>query len=288
MGNQSVRLQMSTETRIALEHLSVEYGCLYGGKPHISGLLAQLADGRLELKARNSSKPYLLNAPLLKLTFYLPDGLKGGFSQVASAISGSGGNVFKFDVSTKAGLAQAQVLVALPESSNLSALVTSLQEIKVRDVMEFNNEEEILMAINRLNGSDLYPVSIFSRNNPSEGGLNPREQRSLADRVADEIIDRPLLFDLTCTIGLRLIVSNQVGTLFTVTRTIAEQGFSVSSAKQEFDAVEGNDIIELLLTLHPLKPSNLATEIQKINLIEAILLKVAAIKSIQRLGMDYL
>ena len=67
MVNQSVRVQMSSETKLVLENLAQENGCLYGGKPHISGLLAQIADGRLVLNRAIPPQHSLPRAPLLKL-----------------------------------------------------------------------------------------------------------------------------------------------------------------------------------------------------------------------------
>ncbi|MCU0566834.1 MAG: hypothetical protein MUF49_09580 [Oculatellaceae cyanobacterium Prado106] len=69
--------------------------------------------------------------------------------------------------------------------------------------------------------------------------------------MISHITAESLVLDLACTIGIKLIARNQVGTLAKVTRDIAEQGFFISLVKQHFDPVEQNDIIELLLTLHP-------------------------------------
>jgi hypothetical protein len=288
MGNHSVRLQMSSQTRQALELISLDYGCLYGGKPHISGLLAQIADGRLELKPRISLRPHLLNDPLLKLTFCLPGRLRGGLFQVSSAICNAGANIFKVNVSDKAGIANAQVLISLPESCDLGTLVKMLQRIRIRDVGEFNTKEEILDAIHQWKSTASSPQSSAFRDDPLKDGLDIQQQRMLTDRLVDKTAEQQLLSDLSLTFGLRLIASNQVGVMFKVTREIAEQGFNLSSAVQEFDVSTGNDIIDLMLTLHLRQQIDLAAEVQKINVIEAILLKVSAIKSIQRLGIDYL
>jgi hypothetical protein len=38
---------MSEETKQALEKIALQYGCVYGGKPWIAGLLAKIGDGEL-------------------------------------------------------------------------------------------------------------------------------------------------------------------------------------------------------------------------------------------------
>ena len=46
-GVMTVAMRMSEETREQLEAIALQYGCTYGGKPWIAGLLARIGSGEL-------------------------------------------------------------------------------------------------------------------------------------------------------------------------------------------------------------------------------------------------
>lgn len=52
---ESITLSLSLEHKDELEKLSLEFGCLWGEKPNISGLLKAIADGEILLS--KSGKP---------------------------------------------------------------------------------------------------------------------------------------------------------------------------------------------------------------------------------------
>lgn len=47
LNNPTVAMRMSQETREELEKIALQYGCKYGDKPWIAGLLAKIGDGEL-------------------------------------------------------------------------------------------------------------------------------------------------------------------------------------------------------------------------------------------------
>ncbi|MFZ9738653.1 MAG: hypothetical protein ACO3EZ_11655 [Prochlorotrichaceae cyanobacterium] len=47
LNNETVAMRMSPETKAALEAIADSYGCSYGGKPWIAGLLAKVAQDEL-------------------------------------------------------------------------------------------------------------------------------------------------------------------------------------------------------------------------------------------------
>lgn len=47
LDNPTVAMRMSESTRATLEEIALQYGCKYGGKPWIAGLLAKIAEGEL-------------------------------------------------------------------------------------------------------------------------------------------------------------------------------------------------------------------------------------------------
>lgn len=46
-NNETVSMRMPSETRKALEEIAEEYGCVYGGKPWVAGLLRMIGSGEL-------------------------------------------------------------------------------------------------------------------------------------------------------------------------------------------------------------------------------------------------
>ena len=281
MANQSIRVQMSPETKLFLENLAEKYGCVYGKKPYISGLLTQIADGRLALSRSVPSQNSLRfsGISLLRLRIWLPTGIRGSFAFIASKIADFNGNIFKFQVDSESQPVSAQILLYIPDDADLKKLINTLQEIKIQDVMKFNEADEILAALEQTKN--------LNRNVYKNQEKDVQKLQLRQERLVDEIMNQKLLLDIACTIGLRLIALNQVGILAKVMHEIADQGFFVSSAKQDFD-FEGKDIIELLITLHPTSPSQMPQEIEKVNTIVKILKQIPAIKDVQNLGIDYL
>ena len=47
LDNETVSMRMSLETKEALEKIAEQYGCIYGGKPWIAGLLKIIGSGEL-------------------------------------------------------------------------------------------------------------------------------------------------------------------------------------------------------------------------------------------------
>ncbi len=47
LNNHTVAMRMSDETQATLEKIALQYGCKYGDKPWIAGLLAKIAEGEL-------------------------------------------------------------------------------------------------------------------------------------------------------------------------------------------------------------------------------------------------
>ncbi len=47
LGNETVSMRMSGQTRQTLESIASSYGCFYGGKPWIAGLLDKIGSGTL-------------------------------------------------------------------------------------------------------------------------------------------------------------------------------------------------------------------------------------------------
>lgn len=269
---------MSDYTQQSLEALAHQYGCLYGGKPKIGGLLAQIADGQLTL---HKEVPYISaepSLPLLKLRLWLPVHLRGIFACIAKTIADYKGNIFQAEaVSEVDRRGMASILFSMPEDGNLKALIEALQELRIRDIASFNNEGEILNANIYLEGDTIDN----NLDEPSESGLGTDR-----NRLVERIYRRKLLRKISCTIALRIVAHNQVGVLGKVTRAIAEQGFFMAQVRQEFNAKDNLDIIELLISLEENSLSKMSQEIEKIKTISNTIGKISGIKDVQHLGAD--
>jgi len=269
---------MSDYTQQRLEALARQYGCLYGGKPKIGGLLAHIADGQLTL---NKEVPYIStepSLPLLKLRLWLPVHLRGMFACIARTIADYQGNIFQAEAASEVDRrGVASILFSMPEDGNLKDLIDALQKLCIRDVEGFNNKREILNANIYLEGDTIDD----NLGEPSESGLGTDR-----NRLVERIYSRQLLRKISCTIALRIVARNQIGVLAKVTRAIAEQGFFVAQVRQEFNAKDNLDIIELLISLEENSLSQMSQEIEKIKTIANTLEKIPEIKDVQRLGTD--
>jgi hypothetical protein len=49
LGHEQVSMRMSPQTRKALEEIAEQYGCFYGGKPWLAGLLTKIGFGELKV-----------------------------------------------------------------------------------------------------------------------------------------------------------------------------------------------------------------------------------------------
>jgi hypothetical protein len=206
--------------------------------------------------------------------------LRGSFAQIAQRIAYFGGNIFKATVDSNVAQVIVNILFSMPESSNLSEFLHALQQIQIKDVAPFNSLEEILAAISQTK-------AILHHFEESESDQKA-EKRSVEARLADQVIHRKLLLDISCTIGIRLVSKNQSGVLAKVVNKIAEQGFFISLIQQKFNPEEQTDIIDLLITLEPLASAKVSQEMEKIQTIEATLKKIPEIQNVWRLGMDNL
>lgn len=218
--------------------------------------------------------------PLLKLRVWLSVGLRGSFAQIAQQSAYFGGNIFKATVDSNVEQVIVDVLLSVPENTNLSDFLRALQQLKIKDVAPYNSSEEILAAISHTKAV-LHHFEEF----PSD---QKASKRSVEARLAAQVTHRKLLLNISCTIGLRLVSKNQSGVLAKVMNEIAEQGFFLSLVQQDFNPEEQTDIIDLLLTLEPLASSKMSHEMEKIKTIEATLKKIPEIQNVWRLGMDHL
>lgn len=268
---------MSACTQQRLNDLAVQYNCLYGGKPHISGLLAQIADERLQLKKEVTYEVSEPDIPLLKLRLWFPIPLRGIFARVAQTIANYQGNIFQAQaISEVDRRAVASILFSMPENSDLKKLMNDLQELRLQDVARYNDEDAIFRANchfpeDTLDG-EIDPLSA------SEAGTH-------RNRITERIYNRKLLRKLSCSIALKIIAKNQVGLLAKVTDTIAQQGFFIDSVHQEFDAIDHLDIIELLISLEPPLSLQISQDMEKIQTIAHTLGKIPAIQDVRRLGI---
>ena len=206
--------------------------------------------------------------------------MKGTLAATVQKIADFGGNIFKAKVNSEVDKATAQILLSIPESSDLSAFITALQQIKIKDIVAFNETEEILNALNQTKKLN---YNLYKEQEP-----DTQKKKSVQDRLVANVLNQNLLLDISCTIGLKLVAHNQVGILAKIACEIAEQGFFVSSVKQDFDSSKSHDIIEFLLTLQATPQNEMSKEIPKIYTIVKALKNIPAITEVQRLGVDYL
>lgn len=57
LGNKTVGMRMSEQTKETLEAIAKQYGCFHGNEPWIAGLLAKIANGDLIVVPAPPTKP---------------------------------------------------------------------------------------------------------------------------------------------------------------------------------------------------------------------------------------
>lgn len=281
MSNKSVRVQMSEETKQYLEALAQEYNCLYGGKPHISGLLAHIADGRLLVKNPNArSQEPSSNVPLILLKISLPNNIKGSLAiVVGNVISYFGGNIYRAKTSSHKNVVDITIALQLPDSTDLSQFIQKLQSLKIRDVAnpDLNHPSQITKAVTALYSTNLYSNS-----------YDDNVVTSIEEGYSEQILDKALVVDISCTVALRIVAPNQADVLSKILHEISFNGFYISSLDQEFDVKNRKDIIDVQITLQSINESSLCKRIEKITQIKRTLEKLPPVEEVYRINFTAL
>lgn len=292
MANESVRIQMSPETKKELEKLAEQHGCFYGTKGAIALLLARIADKRLivsEAKAQQSKPP---GSPLLKLSMSMRSGLKGTLAPITKTIATYKGNILEAEVEKGDKTVKAQIALSMPEEQDLERLIEDLQKLKIRDIAAYNQATDLGKLSVEDISEDVPPQQLHSKTpttrKRSRAETDARVVAQLQAVLAKATLDQQLILDISCTIGLKLVIENKPGVLAQVSDAIAREGFYLSSAKQSTDPDSHYCIMELTITLHPTANVTLESEIGNVHTIVTTLNQISSVKDIKRLGIDYL
>jgi predicted amino acid-binding ACT domain protein len=296
MVSKSVRLQMLSETEQYLEEKAQEYKCLYNDKPSISSLLAHIARGELQIVPPSNLKKKISGEFIeIKLTTFL--NLKGITYVVSDKISQLKGNILKVQVQPTDHLGILKFLIDIKEEK-IGNLIKSLQEIKIKDILEFNienleqykkNPEKFIIEVEK----SLAEILQATGNNFNGYNLNSSDKKESMIKVKNDFLitlmeQEHLLKSIYCTLGIKVTTKNQPGVLTKVSREISNQKILISSINLDFDPILEQAIINIFLELRPKLKGDDIIGLEKVKEVIANIEAISEVKGVERLGEEFL
>jgi predicted regulator of amino acid metabolism with ACT domain len=230
------RVKISEQDWATLEHLTKKYGCTYDGKLSISGLLSQIAEGRLKLTAPAAKEN--LNVQLIQLDIEVLSNLNGTLAAITKIIAKHNCNIYRAMAVENSVNSHVRMEIYVPPELPLSELFNSLNKIIINDIFDFNEDaklENLLKVIDE----DQYRRYLKSKT------------KAVIRDWFEEIIDYKsikIVKAITVGIGFQLVTKNQKGTLHELTDKIAQKRASISDIKITYDQKENKSFIYLLLS----------------------------------------
>lgn len=268
MPKKSVRVQMYPETEKYLEQIAKEHNCLYGNKPSIAELLAQIYSGRLIVSKANINLNHKLDNSSIAFLIEVPRYIAGTIAIVSEIIAEHKGNIRAVKNRSRDNLGILQVFLSLPPESDLSKLITELENIRIKQLFHLNETKELQTIAmefeSRLIGGRKKVVSL------------------------DNFLEQKLISNMACVMGFKLVIQDEVGTLAKVANIIAETRLLIYSISENFSDDANEAIIKLFLYLRPTAESSINKQIEKIAGVIKQLEKIEEVKDVEPLSVDSL
>ncbi|MDJ0662861.1 MAG: hypothetical protein QNJ42_25740 [Crocosphaera sp.] len=245
---ESIRVQMSLETKKELERLAKIYNCFYKEKPSFSKLLSKIGSKELAIKPINYGNKQD-NLPLLILSIICPFDVNGIVAKITEIIADNQGNIFAINAKHEAnnlGILKIYLSLEKYEQKRLAKLLTSIYNLNLQSIQDFNNFEKLRDTNDFL--------KIHSKQNQRVAIKNEED-------AIQEIYKQKFVLNISCTFGIEIIVKNKSGILKFITEKIARNKFLISSLIQNFDKIKKEDIIKIFLEIKiPENKSNKITD----------------------------
>jgi uncharacterized protein with ACT and thioredoxin-like domain len=272
------RVKISERANRVLEEIAKQYGCTYNKKLSISGLLSQIAEGRL--KVIRSELTVAPSVPLIELDIEVHSNLNGTLAEIAKKIADSKANIYRVKAVETSKNSKIKILLFVPESCSLAKLVKSLYGITVGDVLDFNEEENL---DNLLEVIDFDYSRIYKR--AKKKGTNVKIRELFEETI--EYKTEKLITNITCTIGFQFIIDNEPGTLDALTHKIAEKRISINSISIDFNANENTNLVNMCLGFCP-STDEVSQKFDSIKKYIKSLKTLDFVKSVRQRSVDYL
>lgn len=159
-----------------------------------------------------------------------------------------------------------QVFLSLPPESSLSNLINDLQNLKIKQLAEFNEK------------NDLESIA-------SEFELIGGRKKIVS---YESFLEKTVITDIACVVGFQLITKDEVGILAKIAYQIAKARLLIYSVSENVGDELGEAKIKLFLYLRSTTESTIPEQIKKIDGVLKQTKKIVGVKTIQPLGVDYL
>lgn len=274
------RVRISDRANQVLEQIAKQYGCTYNKKLSISGLLSQIAEGRLKVIRPELSihKPIAPSVPLIELDIEVHSNLNGTLAKIAKIIALYQANIYKAKAVENNKNSKIKILLSLPENCSLAKLIKSLYEITVGDILDFNEEENLEKLLEVI---DFEYSRIYKRG----GKKGTSEIRKLFENNTEYKTEK-LITNITCTIGFQFIIDNKPGTLDKLTHKIAEKRISINSISIDFNANEDTNLVNMYLGCSP-STAEVSQKFDSIKKYIKSLKTLDFVKSVKQRSVDY-
>ena len=261
------RVRISPETKKCLEQIAREHGCLYGGKPHVGKLLAQIELGRLVINKAILNRNNVSDNSTIGFRIEVPRYLKGTIAIISKKIADHNGNITAVKTRSRNNLGILQVFLSFPPEYNLKNLITELESIKINELAPLNEKSELKSIAYQFESELVGRTSVIS---------------------LDNFLEKKLIHDMACVIGFQLIARDKVGLLAEIANQIAKARLLIYSVSEYVGENIDEAIIKLFLYLRPTAESCIAEQIKKIDDLIKDLKKIDEVKDINPLGVDSL
>lgn len=233
---ESVRVQMSVETKKELKLLAEKYDCFYNEEASLSMLFAKVGRKELTIQPQELTiKPVSFNnyidsnLDLLVLTMHCPFDVNGIAAKVTEKITINQGNIFRINakqIRNNLGILKIHLSLGKYDEfkEDLINLLVDINKITLSDIKKYNNSDKL---------QDTYKFLINKRDN-------------IKDIKIDE---QKIILDVSCIFGIEIVSKNKSGTLNFITDKIASNQVLISSIVQNFDDTKEEDIVKVFLEI---------------------------------------
>jgi hypothetical protein len=229
-SSNTVRVQLRAEDRNKIDKIATQFSCIYGGKPSLSVLLSEIANGRIQVTAINHPDKQKQEGVVIQLVLSVPFYFKGIIYLIADKVSSSNGNILELNTTELINpninpnrreiCGMVNLLVQISSHKQIHGLLKSLDSILLEDLRKFNPDKK--GEIDNLQFQySLHQQSYYTR-------------KSSGDVSLSEI---KLVVDTKCTLGLTVKIANKPGILSEITKTIAEEKILVSHLRVRRDEI---------------------------------------------------
>lgn len=241
------RVKISDQTERTLLQLAEKYNCIYNGRLSISKLLSQIAEGHLKISKTEPTvvKYKSFSVPLIELEIEILSNLNGTLAEIAKRIADAQGNIYRARAIENIKNTNIKIELSIPKNSSLIQLIKSLYEIKIRDVIKFNDGRNLEILMEVIDPEQKRRYKRFKKSNS-----NVKIEDFFNSSVID-YQDERLVKNVICTSSFQIVIDNQPGTLNKLTHKIAEKHISICSIDIDVSPSEDKNLVSLSLGFIP-------------------------------------